>query len=316
MADVNTGSGDEGSSSSEATPLSDIFNNTPETSANASSSEDEHEDEDKGSQKFPEGSSSSEDDESESEKPEKKADEKKADAKDADKTADASDKKEDSTSQEDKAQKDKWDAEENPYKKRFQDTAANWNREHQENLQMRQAVSQMQQEMVTLRKMADGTYDPEKDAPPEVTHEQVASKALNVGKVLASKNAAISQFGKERVDGTITEFNQLFEGNKAVNDLVVNAESPIHEVFRIMDRYKFESKYGSTPTDMHKNIRAEVEKELRETIRKEVTEEIMGRVDKKKQHPSFSSSRGSNGLGKGANSKSGGATPLSKIFPK
>lgn len=315
MAGETTASG-EGTSSSESTPLSDIFNNSPETSANASSSEDEHEEEDKGSQKFIEGSSSSEDDESKSEKPEKKADDKKSDEK-ADKTAEASgDKKEDQTSDEEKALKDKWDADENPYKKRFQDTAANWNREHQENLQMRQAVAQMQQEMTVLRKMADGTYDPEKDAPPQVTHEDVATKALNVGKVLASKNAAISQFGKERVDSTITEFNQLFEGNKAVNDLVVNAESPIHEVFRIVDRYKFEAKYGSTPTDIHKAIRAEYEKEMRETIRKEVTDEIMGRVDKKKQHPSFSSSRGSNGLGKGANSKSGGATPLSKIFPR
>jgi hypothetical protein len=314
--EVNTGSGDEGSSSSEATPLSDIFNNRPETNADASSSEGDHEEEDKGSQKFPESTSSSEESDESKEKSEKESQDAKKDSKEKPDVKSDSEKKEDSTSQDEKAQKDKWDVDDNPYKKRFQDTAANWNREHQENLQMRQAVSQMQQEMVTLRKMADGTYDPEKDAPPEVTHEQVASKALNVGKVLASKNAAISQFGKERVDSTITQFNQLFEGNKAVNDLVVNAESPIHEVFRIMDRYGFEAKYGSSPSDIHKAIRAEYDKEMRETIRKEVTDEIMGRVDKKKQHPSFSSSRGSNGLGKGANSKSGGATPLSKIFPK
>jgi len=315
MAGENEVSG-EGTPSTESTPLTDIFDNkSSSSSAKASSSESHDENEEKGSQKFPEASSSSEESDGREEKPEKKSSEEKQDSKE--KTAASTDdkSKEDKPSDE-KAQKDQWEVEDNPYKKRYQDTAANWNREHQENLQMRQAVSQMQQEMTVLRKMADGTYDPEKDAPPQVTHEDVAAKALNVGKVLASKNAAISQYGKERVDAAITEFNQLFEGNAAVNNLVVNAESPIHEVFRIMDRYKFESKYGTTPSDIHKAIRSEVEKELRESLRKEITDEIMGRVDNKKKHPSFSSSRGSNGLGKDAKPKGNGPTPLTSIFPK
>jgi hypothetical protein len=131
---------------------------------------------------------------------------------------------------------------------------------------------------------------------------------------MASHQAALDQFGAEKVNAVVGEFNQLFGADQMINKIVLQSKSPIHEAMRIMDRYHFEQKYGSTPAEWHKSIRVEADKELRESIRKELTEEIMGKMDKKKAHPSFSSSRGSNGLGKGTKPNSSGRTPLKDVF--
>ena len=306
----------ESESSSSATPLSDLFSQTPvEAESDSSPDEDEGGEKEEASQKFPEGESSSEDEKKsdKSDKSEEKAD--KPAEKKVDKPESKQVKKAEKPSDEKKA--DPWEVEDNPYKKRFQDTSANWNKEHQEKLQLQNAVQQLQQETTVLRKIADGTYDPEKDDPrTQITPEMIASKALQAGKALASHNAAVAQFGKEVVEADLGEFHNLFGANSVIQKLVLDHESPVYEARRIMDRFRFEKKYGSTPAEWTKNIRAEVEKETRDTMRKELTDEIMGRVDKKKAHPSFSSSRGSNGLGSNANSKSKGPTSLRDLFNK
>lgn len=311
----------ESEDSSQGTPLESLFGSDSESSAERASSADENDskqvDKDEPSQKLPADNSSpdpkAKDEKAAAEK--KAADEKptaKPDGKSAEQEEDTPEQK---AAREAEEAKKKWENDENPYFKRYRDTSTNWQREHQENLQLKSAVTQMQQEMVTLRKIADGTYDPEVDAPKPVSHETVAEKALNVGKVLASRNAAVAQYGAEDVAQRLTEFTSLFDGNELINKLVVDSEAPVYEAFRILDRYKFESKYGSSPADWHKNIRAEAEKELREKIKAEVTEELMGRADKKNNTPrGLSSSRGSNGLKSGQNSKGSGPKPLSDLF--
>lgn len=316
----------EAEGASPLSSLSDVFSNDPAPAAKAASepaSSEKTEGKDEGDQKFPVGASSSDksdeksDDEKSDEKDEK-SEKPSPDAKsDAEKASDAkSDSEKEDKLPKGEDDKKKWESEENPYFKRFRDTSANWNKEHQEKIALQNQYSQMQQEIVRLRKIADGTYDPEKDDPAkQVTHEDVAAKALNVGKVLASRNAAVSQFGAEDVNTRLTEFNSIFEGNEMINNLVLNAEAPVYEAFRILDRYKFETKYGSTPAEWHKSIRAEAEKELSEKLRKEITDEVMGRIDKSKTTPrGLSSSRGSNGLGSGQNSKGKGPTPLGEVI--
>jgi hypothetical protein len=308
--------------------LSDVFSSDPAPADNsASDAGDGKKDEgkDEGDQKFPVSASSDEKDDSPDEKSDEK-DEKSEkpspDAKkDAGKLPDAksdSDKEGKPSGEEGKdatPPKDKWESDDNPYVKRFKDTAANWNKTHQENLQLRNAVAQMQQEVSTLKKIADGTYDPEKDGPKQPSPQDIAGKALNVGKVMASRNAAIEQFGAEQVETDLNEFNTVFDGNEMVNQLVVNSDAPVYEAFRILKRYRFEKKYGNSPDEWHKNIRVEAEKELREKLRAELTEEILGRADKQKRTPrGLSSSRGSNGLPSGQNSKGKGPTTLKEVF--
>lgn len=311
MPELDQGAGE---SSAPATPLTDLFDQKPSESASkdASTDKDDGDEKEEASQKFPEGESSSKDEKSDTSDKPKEKDDKPADKKAA-KPEGEQEKKEETPSDEKKA--DKWDVDDNPFKKRFQDTSANWNKEHQEKLQLQSAVAQLQQETTILRKIADGTYDPEKDDPrTQVTPEVIANKALQAGKALASHNAAVSQFGKETVEADLNEFHSLFGANPMVQHLVLSHESPVYEARRIMERFRFEKQYGSSPADWKKNIRAEVEKEMKDTMRKELTDEIMGRVDKKKSHPAFSSSRGSNGLGSNANSKSKGPTPLKDVF--
>ena len=316
----------EGTSESSATPLSDIFshNSEPEGDKPSSAAEKETKDEGKeeASQKLPEDNSSP-DPKGKDEKPkaEKQAADKDLTAKSESKPAAV---KEGEPTPEEKAAKEaadakaKWENEENPYFKRYKDTSSNWQKEHQEKLQLQGAVTQMQQEMATLRKIADGTYDPEVDDPARrVTPEQVATHALGVGKALASKTAAIEQHGKDVVEERLAQFHEHFGTNPMVQSLVLNSESPVHEAFRILDRFNFETKYGSSPADWHKSIRAEAEKELREKIKAEVTEELMGRADKKNSTPrGLSSSRGSNGLKAGQNSSGKGPKSLEEVFSR
>ena len=215
-----------------------------------------------------------------------------------------------------KAAKEKWESEENPFFKRFRDASAYANREHQENLQLKQQVTKLSQDMQILQKKADGTYDPEKDDPvKQIRPEDVATQALNVGKMLASKNAMVAQHGAEKVNATLDEFTQTFGDNEMIQAVVLGSESPVSEAFRILDRYKFEQKYGTSPDDWRKNLRTEIEAELRPAIEKEVTDKLMQRADKKKNTPQgLSSARGSNGLDNPQNSDEGSFTPLEKIF--
>ena len=322
MADVDNAG--ELDSSSSQTPLDSLFSRDSEPDERESSSAHEADDKkgekEEASQRLP-ADMSSPDEKPDDKKPKaaKKSDSKPEDKQDAKGALEGDESEKDTRTPEQKAEaeaKEKWEKDDNPYFKRFRDTQAGWQKEHQEKLQYQQAVQQLQQEMGILRKIADGTYDPEKDDPAkQIRPEKVATDALNVGKTIASRNAAISQFGEEAVNTRISEFNSLFQGHELINSLVVNADSPVHEAFRILDRYHFESKYGSDPSSWKKNISAEVEKELREKIKAEVTEELMGRVDQKNNTPrGLSSSRGSNGLKSSQNSKGKGPTPLKSLF--
>jgi hypothetical protein len=322
MAVENEGEESSESTSSSTTPLSYLFSHDaePEAKASSASEPDDKEDEkEEASQDFREVESSPEKDDEKPEKEKKSADQKpvaKPESKPADEKA-AADKEAAAQAAEAEAKK-KWENDENPFFKRYKDTAQNWQKEHQEKLQLQSAVTQMQQEVGMLRKIADGTYDPEVDDPAKsVTPEMIATQALSVGKAMASKTAAIEQHGKDVVETRLNEFHEKFGENKLIQSLVLNSESPVHEAFRILDRLNFETKYGSTPADIHKNIKAEVEKELRATLKTEITEELMGRADKKHNTPrGLSSSRGSNGLKTGQNSKGKGPTPLNDLFSR
>src|SRR5689334_4644864 len=176
MAELESGASE--SSAPAATPLSDMFDNKPSESASseASTEKENESSEEKGSQKFLETESSSEKSDEKKETDEKESPESKTDPKE--KVPAKSDPKKEEKPSDDKKAADKWDTEENPYKKRFQDTSANWNKEHQEKLQHQSAVAQLQQENAILRKIADGTYDPEKDDPrASITPEVIANKA-------------------------------------------------------------------------------------------------------------------------------------------
>lgn len=297
-----------------ATPLGDIFSQKEPAEKSASEpteKEEKKESEAKPKDKLGDGSSSEEEKPEKEQKP-KESKEPKSEKQPAEKkeAKDEGEKKEEPSQEE----KDKWESQDNPYQKRFKDTQANWNREHQEKIQLQQKLGQMERETAALKKMVDGTYDPEKDDPNrQAAPEDLATQGMHVGKVLASKHAAVAQYGEDNVNAILGEFHQVFGQNQVVQSLVLNSDSPIAEAFAIMNRFKFEKKYGNSPETMYKSIREEYKKELESELRKEITEELMGRVDKKKSNPkSLSSSRGSSSADTGE--KAPKVTPLSDIF--
>ena len=204
------------------------------------------------------------------------------------------------------------------FEKRWKDTHTAWNREHQENIQLRNTLQQQARDVEILKKKAAGTWTEADEQANSVTPESIATASLNVGKALASRNAAYRMHGQEKVDSELIEFHTLFEGNPIVQATVVGDESPVLRALDIMERYRFETKYGADPKSMYENIEKEVKGKLEKELRKQITEELLEGKRKKDSAPGgLSSSRGSSGLeGKSKEDFSKGPPPLESIFGK
>lgn len=204
------------------------------------------------------------------------------------------------------------------FEKRWKDTHTAWNREHQENIQLRNTLQQQAQDVEILKKKVAGTWTEADEQANSVTPESIATASLNVGKALASRNAAYRMRGQEKVDSELAEFHTLFEGNPIVQATVVGSESPVLQALDIMERYRFETKYGADPKSMYENIEKEVRGKVEKELRKSITEELLEGKKKKDGAPTgLSSSRGSSGLeGKSNDNVDKGPQPLEAIFGK
>jgi hypothetical protein len=221
------------------------------------------------------------------------------------------DKKEDQQKKDDSS---KWETEDNPFVKRFKDTHAWGNQEHQKSLQLASQNQQLARENEILKKKAEGKWTEEDEKANEVTPEQIAQASLNAGKALASRNAAYQIVGKEKTDAVLTEFYQIFGEDSTIQDVVMRSESPVLEAFNIMNRYHFEQKYGDNPKAIFDAIEKEVKEKYRKELRDEITQELMSAADKKKKNPEgLSSGKGDNGVDAGKSVEKS-HTPLKQIF--
>lgn len=184
-----------------------------------------------------------------------------------------------------------WDGDDNPYKKRYYDTAKWANTVNQELAGIKKDVS-------IANKKLDGTYDAEAEAKAaEVDPQILTQQAETRGKVSASMVMAEEQFGKEYVQKMIFADNAPFrqyDNDPYVQSRVLSSNAPVVEAIRILKEREFFGQYGHEPDKIEANIRAKVEKELTEKITKQVTEQIMKRIDEKgKQVTGLSNARGS-----------------------
>ena len=204
------------------------------------------------------------------------------------------------------------------FEKRWKDTHTAWNREHQENLQLRNTLQQQTRDLEVLKKKVEGTWTEADEKANSVTPESIATASLNVGKALASRNAAYRMHGQERVDADLTEFHALFEGNPIIQATVLGSEAPVLQALDIMERYRFETQYGADPKSMYENIEKEVRGKIEKELRKQITEELLEGKKKKDGAPAgLSSSRGSSGLEvKSKEDVSKGPPTLESIFGK
>lgn len=74
--------------------------------------------------------------------------------------------------------------------------------------------------------------------------------------------------------------------------MVLSAKAPVHKALEVLDRYRFEQEFGSSPkaikASMEKHFRASLEKEIREKVVAEIREgkkqkdgEVLGLSDGK-----------------------------------
>lgn len=319
-------------SGSSATPLSDVFSAGSSNVAPVTDS-DEKEKTEKKPDKVPASDKSNTESspkKADKEKPKKEdtpTDDKSVRQKpDKDESKDKGEKKDKSEqkSAEDAENKDEKSADDaekksdnDPYEKRWKDTQTWANKINQEKLQLQQQFEKQQQQIDILqKKLADPEYDPEKDpkyAGP--TPEEIASTAIYAGKATASRDAAIREFGEEKVMGELKRFGELFTQNEAIQMIVKQSNSPVHEAMLIMERVDFEKKYGDRPSKVYDNIRKEVEAEMRKSIRKELIEELReGKKLREDTVQGLSDSRSGNGSDASKSKGEVTHTPLNSIF--
>lgn len=172
-----------------------------------------------------------------------------------------------------------WDGDENPYKKRYYDTAKWANTINQE-------LAGIRKDITVANKKLDGTYDPEAEKSATTDPAVIAKESEVRGKVAASHAMAEEKYGKEYVHKTIfaddAPFRQ-FDNDAYVQGRVLSSNAPVMEAIRILKEREFFSKYGHEPEKITANIRSEVETELRDKITKEVTDQIMKRLNEKEK---------------------------------
>jgi hypothetical protein len=216
------------------------------------------------------------------------------------------------------APKPDYEADDNPYKKRFRDTASWSNKLNQENRLLKQQQADYQKQFEILNKKIDGTYDPEKDAISGPTPEQIAQTSVTAGKTVASRHAAYEALGQEKVDAELKEFHALFNEDELVQSRVIRSDSPIFEAMQVLKEHRFISKYGRDPEQIQAKMRKEILDEETPKIREKVRAEILANIKKKENTPSpISSVRGS-GLSKteSKNVSEGSPSSLKSIFGK
>ena len=184
-----------------------------------------------------------------------------------------------------------WDGDDNPYKKRYYDTAKWANGINQELAGIKKDVS-------IANKKLDGTYDAEAEAKENAPDPAKIAQTSEIrGKVAASAAMAEDKYGKEYVNKMIfaddAPFRQ-YDNDPYVQGRVLSSNAPVMEAIRIMKEREFFAKFGHEPEAIEAKIRETFEKELTDKITKQVTADLMKRIDEKgKQVTGLNNARGS-----------------------
>lgn len=238
-------------------------------------------------------------------------------AEDAEKKEDKPRTEEKEPAKDDKAAADKVKAEDLTFKQRFEETAKWGHALNEQNQQMRTLLEQQTQKLEMLQKKLDGTWTDEDDAKLErgSSTEEVATRAVQVGKALASKAALYRELGEAEATKVLTEYNQLFGGNETIRNIVANEESPAHAAALLVERYHFEQEHGRTPKEWKASIEKAYRTSMEKEIRKSILEEIRAGRNKREATPeSLSEVRGSGDQGENGKLKEEQPTPLKDIF--
>lgn len=200
-----------------------------------------------------------------------------------------------------------WEAEGNPYKKRYEDT-----RDWATRVNGDAAETRRQLDIVNAK--LDGTYDPAKFEKPAPTTAEIQSEAEIKGKIKGSEMAAYQMYGgKEKVEAELKEFNDQFGSNEAVQYRVLRSEAPIIEALKVNREAAFIKKWGTNPESIETAIRKDHETAMEAKLTEKITKQIMTNLQKKDgASPTLTNVRGVGD--RGDNKSPAGPTPLTQIF--
>jgi len=173
-----------------------------------------------------------------------------------------------------------WESDDNPYKKRQQDTFK-WGNGLSEQL------ANVSKQIQIQGKKIDGTFDPEVDKEPELSPDQARAMATLDGKIAASDDIAYRDpkyGGKAKVDQMIGEFNSLYGKHEGVLKRVYSSPTPTIEALSVMEEHGFFTKYGRKPAQIREAITKEVEAEMRPKITAEIEKKYLGRLKAKEEN--------------------------------
>lgn len=162
--------------------------------------------------------------------------------------------------------------------KQLKDTRDYATRVNQQNLKLESDLGALRQQMETLAKKMDGTYE----EPKTPSSDEVRRETSLVTRVNVSMDAAIEHYGQEEVARLITGESapwKELEKDPAVNARVFASRLPVFEAIKVVQEHEARQKYGGDLSTMQKTIKEEMTKELRESIRAELLKELRGKGD-------------------------------------
>lgn len=169
-----------------------------------------------------------------------------------------------------------WEADDNPYKQRYWETQKWANKVNQENIERQRAIDSLQQKLTVIDKKLDGTYDPDTDepkAPPPPDVNEVAESSNVVGRIVASRQAAIEGYGQDFVENMVFAPNSPFrqiENSPYVQMRVLQSPAPVLEAIKIVKEKAFFDKYGYDFDAIEVNMEKALEGRIRDKVLKEV----------------------------------------------
>lgn len=175
-------------------------------------------------------------------------------------------------------------------------------------------VLEQDRQIMILNKKIEGTYDEDKDEP-KATLEQIEEDAAVKGRAIASHEAAISQFGEEKVAEDLQKFNDIFAGDTHVQASVRAKSQPVMEAIKLVRRHEFFEEFGQVPAEIVEKIRTKVRAEETEKIREEEAAKLAARVKGKKEEATGLAGLSSKGGVTESTEKAPGPAPLKTMFP-
>ncbi len=149
--------------------------------------------------------------------------------------------------------------------KRLKDTQAWGNEEHKARLAAEQRAADLAAQLKRIEQKLDGTYE----EPTHPSTEQVATDADTKGRIRASHNAAVRQYGKAFVMETVWNPDspyQELQQDPRIRARVMEAEDPVLEAIAVVKEHRDGQKYGRTPEEIRKKMEEELAPKLKQEI--------------------------------------------------